>query len=58
MKTGEAYTKLMNQLEIIHAENLVIYQSILTMCGVDAKIKENMIDLWDKRFQDERKKYD
>lgn len=58
MKTEKAYSEIMNQLEIIHAENIAIYHAILTMCGIDTKTRDNMIDLWDKRFQDERKKYD
>ena len=58
MKTEQAYSKIMNQLEIIHAENIAIYHGILTLCGIDDKTRDNMIDLWDKRFQEERKKYD
>ena len=57
MKTSEAYTKLMNQLEIIHAENLVIYEVLLIMNRVDEEIRENVLKLWDKRFQDERRNY-
>ena len=57
MKTSEAFTELMNQLEIIHAENLIIYEVLLIMSGVDDTTRENVLELWDKRFQDERKKY-
>lgn len=57
MKTEQAYSKIMNQFEIIHAENIAIYQAILTLCGIDDKTRDNMTDLWDKRFQDERKRY-
>lgn len=57
MKTSEAYTKLMNQLEIIHAENLVIYEVLLIMNRVDEETRENVLKLWDKRFQDERRNY-
>ena len=57
MKTSEAFTELMNQLEVIHAENLLIYEAILIMSGVDDETRENVLKLWDRKFQDERKKY-
>ena len=57
MKTEQAYSKLMNQLEIIHIENMLLYQAILIIAGIDNKTRDNMLDIWDKRFQEERRKY-
>lgn len=57
MKTEKAYSEIMDQLEIIHAENCTIYDALLCVAGVDEKTRAKMISAWDKRFQDERKKY-
>lgn len=57
MKTEKAYSEIMDQLEIIHAENCTIYNALLCVAGIDKKTRDNMIADWDKRFQDERKKY-
>ena len=58
MKTEKAYTEILNQLEIIHAENLAIYEALLLLGDVEEKDIERMSDLWDKRFQNERMKYE
>ena len=57
MKTEKAYLEIMDQLEIIHAENLAIYDAILTLAGVNDDVRKRASENWDKRFQDERKKY-
>lgn len=56
MKTEQAYSEIMNQLEVIHGENCAIYNALLTVAGIDTKTRETMIKMWDKRFQDERLK--
>lgn len=51
------YTKLMNQLEIIHAENLSIMQALFAHSGVPKEQADNYVLQWDKRFQEERRNW-
>lgn len=58
MKTEKAYTEIMNQLEVIHAENLAILRMILLTNEIDEGMITNYTDNWDKVFQNERKHYE
>ena len=58
MKTEQAYTKIMNQLEILHAENMAILRTTYRMCGGREKNVDEIIDAWDKHYQQERRNYD
>lgn len=51
------YTKIMDQLEIIHSENLFIMQSLLAHSGIPKDQSEEYVKLWDKRFQEERRNW-
>lgn len=57
MKRDELYTKIMNQLEIIHAENIAIMRLFLLGKGVSLKEVDDLSHRWDKRFQDERSEW-
>ena len=57
MKNSEMYTKLMNQIEIIHAENLALMRIALLTAKVDEKVVNELTIRWDKRFQDERNEW-
>ena len=57
MKNSEMYTKLMNQIEIIHAENLALMRIALLTAKVDEKVVDELTIKWDKRFQDERNEW-
>lgn len=57
MAKDKLYTKLMNQLEIIHAENLSILRIVLLKSGADPVMLDDLIKRWDKRFQDERNEW-
>lgn len=57
MKKDLFYTKIMNQLEVIHAENLSIISLILLSNGADPKRVNELTDRWDKRFKEERDRW-
>ena len=58
MKTEKAYTEILNQLEIIHKENLAIMHMIFITNGVEKSEINKVLDMWNKMYQDERKKYE
>ncbi len=58
MKTDQAFTELMNQLEVLHAENMMILKALLVLHGISNEEANDYVDEWDKRFQDERKNYE
>lgn len=47
----------MNQIEIIHAENLALMRIALLTAKVDEKVVDELTIKWDKRFQDERNEW-
>ena len=57
MKTEEAYTKIMNQLEVIHAENTFLMEAMLIHSGIPKEEAGDYAKEWDMRFQEERKKW-
>ena len=56
-KNDELYTKLMDQLEIIHSENLFIMQALLVHSGIPKEKTEEYAKSWDERFQEERRNW-
>lgn len=58
MKTEKVYTEIMNQLEIIHKENLAIIGLILELNGAEKSDIDELLNKWHKLYQDERMRYD
>ena len=57
MKNDLLYTKIMNQLEIIHAENIALMRMIMFSQGIKQEDIDRLSDAWDERFEDERKEW-
>ncbi len=56
-KEDKCYTKIMDQLEIIHSENLFIIQALLALSGIPKEKTEEYAKSWDDRFQEERRNW-
>ena len=51
------YTKIINQLEIIHSENIFIMKTLLLLHGIPKDKIEEYAKSWDDRFQEERREW-
>ena len=56
-KKEDYYMHVMDELEVIHAENIAIMRMVLTLGGIDKKTMDALEKTWDKRFQEVRAKW-
>lgn len=57
MKTDDAYTKIMNQLDVLHREVLTMINLFLISQGVDDTERNTYLGTLMKKWEDERKRY-
>lgn len=57
-KRDAEISMLVEMLELIHAENLTIYNSILILGTIEEGTRLALFYEWDKRFQKIKKMYD
>lgn len=56
-KIDSQFLRLIELLEIIHAENLTIYNSILLLGTIEDGTRMALLSEWDKRFQNIRRDF-
>ena len=56
-KIDSQFLRLIELLEIIHAENLTIYNSILLLGTIEDGTRMALLNEWDKRFQNIRRDF-